>query len=384
MGVRDWELKRFHGEEISTHRGSTYNAYIVKDRRTALVDTVWTPFHESFVADLDREIGLRNVSLIVVNHTEQDHAGSLRYLMERIPDTPIYCTRNGLAMIEGHFHRKWNVNVVRTGDSVDLGDYRLVFVEMPMLHWPDSMATYVTGANVLLSNDAFGQHYVAPHLFNDEVDQAELWQEALKYYANILTPFSDLVKKKIDEIKSLGLPIDMIAPSHGVIWRDNPMQIVEKYAEWADGYHEGTVVVLYDTMWGATRKMAMAIARGVERKGLGARLINIGKSDRSDVMVEIFKARAVVLGSSTINRGLLADAAAVLEMMRGLRFKGKIGAAFGSYGWSGESPKVIEERLAEAGVELVAEALRVKHDPTEEDLRACESLGEKVADRISA
>lgn len=382
VGVRDWELKRFHGEEFSTHRGSTYNSYLIRDKKIALVDTVWTPFHEEFAEELDREIGLENISLIVINHTEQDHAGSLLYLMEKIPDTPIYCTRNGAAMIKGHFHKDWNFNAVKTGDSVDLGEYKLVFVEMPLLHWPDSMATYVAGANVLLSNDAFGQHYVSSSLYNDQVDQGELFQEAIKYFANILTPFSDLVKKKTAEIKSLNLPIDMIAPSHGIIWRDNPLQIVEKYEQWASGYHEGTVAILYDTMWGATRKMALAIARGLENKGVGAKLFNLGKSDKADVVTEVFKARGVIVGSSTINRSVLSNTAAILEVIKGLKFKGKVGAAFGSYGWSGESPKIIQDRLAEAGIEIIAEPLKMKWDPAPENLKECEAFGEAFADKI--
>jgi len=384
VGVRDWELKRFHGEELSTHRGSTYNSYLIKDKKVALVDTVWTPFYEGFVEQLDREIGLQNIDLIVINHTEQDHAGSLLYLMEKIPDTPIYCTRNGAAMIKGHFHKDWNFNAVKTGDSVDLGEYKLVFVEMPMLHWPDSMATYVAGANVLLSNDAFGQHYVSSSLYNDQVDQGELFQEAVKYYANILTPYSDLVKKKIAEIKGLNLPIDMIAPSHGIIWRDNPLQIVEKYEQWADGYHEGTAAILYDTMWGATRKMALAIARGLENRGVGVKLFNLGKSDKADVVTEVFKARGLIVGSSTINRGVLSDTAAILEVIKGLKFKGKVGAAFGSYGWSGESPKIIQDRLAEGGIEIIADPIRIKWDPTPENLKECQAFGEAFAEKMLA
>ena len=243
--------------------------------------------------DLEKEVGLKNIGLIVVNHTEQDHAGSLAYLMERIPETPIYCTKNGAMMIKKHFHKDWNFQVVKTGDSVELGEYKLVFVEVPMLHWPDSMVTYVSGANVLLSNDSFGQHYASPYMFNDQVDQGELYQEAIKYYANILTPFSRQVKAKIKELLSLNLAIDMIAPAHGIIWRDNPLQIVEKYDQWA-GDNEGTVAVLFDTMWGATKRMALSIAKGLENKGVGAKVLNIGKFDRNDLITEVFKARAVI------------------------------------------------------------------------------------------
>jgi len=382
VGVKDWELKRFHGEEYTTHRGSTYNSYLIKDKKIALVDTVWTPFHEGFVNDLEEEVGLKNIGLIVVNHTEQDHAGSLAYLMERIPETPIYCTKNGAMMIKKHFYKDWNFQVVKTGDSVELGEYKLVFVEVPMLHWPDSMVTYVSGANVLLSNDSFGQHYASPYMFNEQVDQGELYQEAIKYYANILTPFSRQVKAKIKELLSLNLAIDMIAPAHGIIWRDNPLQIVKKYDQWAGDYNEGTVAVLFDTMWGATKKMALSIAKGLENKGVGAKVLNIGKFDRNDLITEVFKARAVIVGSSTINKGILSDTASILEMFKGLQFKNKMGAAFGSYGWSGESVKIIENRLQEAGIEIVAEGIKLQYDPTPEDLRNCEAFGEMLAGKI--
>jgi len=382
VGIKDWEIKRFHGEEYSTHRGSTYNSYLIKDQKIALVDTVWTPFHEGFLEELEKEIGLKNISLVVINHTEQDHAGSLAYLMERIPDVPIYCTKNGAMMIKKHFHRDWNFNVVKTGDSVELGKNRLVFVEMTMLHWPDTMATYVAGANVLLSNDAFGQHYVSPYLFNDQVDQGELYQEAIKYYANILTPFSRLVKAKIKEILDLNLSIEMIAPSHGIIWRDNPLQIVQKYDQWAGDYNEGTVAVIYDTMWGATRKMALAIARGLENKGVGAKLLNVGKSDKNDIITEVFKARGVIVGSSTINKGILNSTASLLEMIKGLQFKKKLGASFGSYGWSGESVKIIQESLKESGIEVVQEGIKMQYDPEPEDLKACEAFGEAFAGKM--
>jgi flavorubredoxin len=379
VGVKDWEIRRFHGEEYSTHRGSTYNSYLIRDEKTVLVDTVWTPFHENFVRELDEKIGLDHVDLVVINHAEQDHAGSLAYLMEKIPAVPIYCSKNGAVLIKKHFHRDFNLRVVKTGDTVDTGRNKLVFVDAPMLHWPDSMFTYVAGANVLLSNDAFGQHYASYSLFNDQVDAAELYQEALKYYANILTPFSKLVRAKIRELTGLKVPVEMIAPAHGVIWRDNPLQIVEKYDQWASDYNEGGVVILYDTMWGATRKMAWAIARGLERKGVRVKVYNTARSDHNDLVVEVFKSRGVIVGSSTINRGILSSTAAILEMIRGLQFKEKVAASFGSYGWSGESPAMIEDRLREGGFPVAAEHLGVQWDPSTGDLKACEDFGEAFA-----
>lgn len=382
VGIKDWELKKFHGEEFSTHRGSTYNSYLIKDKKTALVDTVWTPFHREFIDNLEKHIDLKSIDLIVINHTEPDHCGSLPYLMEKIPGTPIYCSRNAATSIKRHFHQEWNLNIVKTGDSIDLGDNKLVFVEMTMLHWPDSMAAFVAGANVLLSNDAFGMHYASPYMFNDEVDQCELFQEAEKYYANILTPFSKLVKAKIKEITALNLPIEIIAPSHGIIWRDNPLQIVEKYDQWSGDYQEGQVVVIYESMWGATKKMALAIARGVERKGLGVKALSMAKYDKSDLMTEIFKSRGVIAGCSTVNNGVQGDTAAVLDLIKGLKFKNKIGAAFGSYGWSGESAKIIETRLREAGFEIVSEGIRAQFNPSPDEIKACEAFGEAFAEKV--
>ncbi len=382
VGIKDWELKKFHGEELSTHRGSTYNSYLIKDQKNVLVDTVWTPFKDVFLAKLENEIGIENISAIVINHVEQDHGGSLGALMEKIPDTPIYCSKNGAMMIRRHFHKDWNFKVVKTGDALEIGESKLIFVEMPMLHWPDSMATYVSGSNVLLSNDAFGQHYASPFMYNDQVDQCELFQEAMKYYANILTPFSKLVKSKINEIKGLNLPIDMIAPSHGVIWRENPMQIVDKYDLWASDYQEQTVSVLYNTMWGATKNMASAIAQGLEKQGVGVKLFNIGKIDKNDVITEVFKSKGVIMGCSTENRGVLSDTASLLEVIRGLQFKNKAAAAFGSYGWSGESVKMVEDRLREAGLNIIMEGIKVQYEPSQDELIQCVAFGEEFASKM--
>ncbi len=384
VGYKDWDLKKFHGDEYSTHRGSSYNSYMIADEKIALVDTVWTPYHEGFVEEIDKMFGLDKIDLIVVNHCEVDHAGSLLYLMEKIPNTPIYCTKKGAEMMKKHYHQDWNFQTVKTGDSVDLGQYKLVFVEAPMLHWPDTMMTYVQGANLLLSNDPFGQHLVSPYYFNDQVNQGELYYEATKYYANIITPFNKLVKAKINELKSLNLPIDMIAPSHGVIWRDNPMQIVEQYEAWASNYHDGSVTILYDTMWGATKKMALAIARGLESQGVPAKVINTAKFDKNDIITEVFRSKGIIIGSSTINNGILSSMAAILEIIKGLKFKEKIAATFGSYGWSGEATKIIEEWLKNSGFEIVQEPKKFLWDPTGEELEECILFGEEFAAKIKS
>ncbi|MEN6315613.1 MAG: flavodoxin domain-containing protein [Clostridiaceae bacterium] len=385
VGIKDWGLRHFHGHELSTHRGSSYNSYLIRDEKTVLVDTVWDPYQEDFVKKLDQDVGLSNIDMIVINHTEPDHGGSLGYLLDRLPSSgiPIYCTKNGADIIKKHFHRdNMNLRIVKTGDTVNIGRYDLVFVEMQMLHWPDSMLTYVKGAATALTNDAFGQHYAALSLFNDEVDTCELYEEAIKYYANILSPFTSLIRKKVEQIRAMNIPIEMIAPSHGVIWRKDPMQIVDRYYEWADEYNEGFAAVIYDTMYDATKSMAEAISDGLMSKGVRCKLFNVAQTDQSDLMTDIFKAKAVVIGSCTVNNTVLRQTAGLLDEIKGHKLKGKIGAGFGSYGWSGEAPKIISAALEGAGLSVPLEPLSFKYRLTTIELSQCAVFGERLATAI--
>ena len=381
VGKIDWELRKFHGNEYSTHRGSTYNSYLITEEKTALVDTVWAPFAKEYVNNLAGEIDLEKIDFVVANHAEIDHSGALPELLERIPDTPVYCTANGVKSLTGHYHRDWNFKVVKTGDRLSLGSKELIFVEAPMLHWPDSMFCYLTGDNILFSNDAFGQHYASEYLFNDLVDQNELYTECLKYYANILTPFSSLVEKKIQEFLGLNLPLDIICTSHGVIWRNNPAQIVERYLQWAKGYKENQITIVYDTMWNGTRVMAENIAKGIVRTDpdVNVKLFNIASSDKNDVLAEVFKSKAVVFGSPTVNRGILTSLAGLLEEIKGLSFQEKKAAVFGTYGWSGESTRVLAESLQQAGFTVVDDGLKVLWNPSEQSIEECVSYGRKLA-----
>jgi len=263
VGKVDWEIRKFHGEEFTTQRGTSYNAYLIRGEKTVLIDTVWGPFSEEFVDNLQKEIDLREIDFVVANHGESDHSGALPALMSRIPDKPVYCTANGVKSLKGQYHQDWDFHPVKSGDKLSLGSRDLVFIEAPMLHWPDSMFCYLTGDGILFSNDAFGQHLAAEQRYKDLVDQAELYQEALKYYANILTPFSMLVEKKIREVLALNLPVEMICPSHGVIWRQDPLQIVNQYLKWANAWQENQITILYDTMWNGTRRMAESLADGI-------------------------------------------------------------------------------------------------------------------------
>jgi len=381
IGKIDWELRRFHGDEYSTHRGSTYNSYLIEAEKVAVIDTVWAPFAKEYVAQLEQAIDLGKIDYVIANHAEIDHSGALPELMRRIPDVPIYCTANGVKSLRGHYHQDWNFRPVKTGDKLSLGSKELIFVEAPMLHWPDSMFCYLTGDDILFSNDAFGQHYASEHMFNDLVDQAELMAECIKYYANILTPFSELVTKKIQEVLGFNLPVDTICTSHGVVWRDNPIQIVQRYLAWAEGYQENQISLVYDTMWNGTRIMAESIATGLREAdpAVNLKLFNLAKSDRNDVITEIFKSRALIVGSPTINRGILTSIAGLLEEVKGLKFRNKKAAAFGCYGWSGESVKLLRERLESAGFPVVEDGLRCLWNPDREGVAACLEFGRRLA-----
>jgi len=382
VGVVDWGIKHFHGFELSTHRGTTYNSYLIVDEKIALVDTVWGRFADEFVQNVRQVIDPAKIDYVIANHAEPDHSGSLPAILRLCPHATVVVSQQGAKSIPGHYHQPWNFRAVRTGQKVSLGRRELLFVEAPMLHWPDSMFTYLTGEGILMPNDAFGQHYATGFRFNDQVDTEELYEEALKYYANILTPFSDRVIRKIEEVLALNLPVSMIAPSHGVIWRDDPLQIVHKYVEWAQQKPQPRAVVLYDTMWEGTRKMAEAVGDGLREGGVDFKLFHMAVTDRNDVITEIFQSRAIVVGSPTVNNGVLGTILPILEDCRGLKFKNKIGAAFGSYGWSGEGVKRIEEHLEQCGVKRVAEGVRAKWQPTAEDLAACRELGRKVAKAV--
>lgn len=382
VGKVDWELRTFHGHEYSTHKGSTYNSYLIQEEKTVLIDTVWAPFAEEFVDNLAKEIDLAKIDFIIANHGEVDHSGALPTLMKHIPDKPIYCTANAVKSLKGQYHQDWDFRVVKTGDKIDIGNGKeLIFVEMTMLHWPDSMATYMTKDNILFSNDAFGQHLANEGLFNDQVDQCELFYESMKYFANILNPFNPLLRKKLGEITALNLPIDIIATSHGVIWRDNPLQIVEKYAQWANDYQENQITIVYDTMWNGTKLLAEKIAEGIglADQDVVVKVYNLAKSDKNDVITEVFKSKTVVVGSPTMGNNVLHSVAGFIHLMKQLRFKGKKAAAFGCYGWSGESVKIINELMTNAGFEVVLEGFRNQWNPDAEAQKAAVEFGKAIA-----
>ena len=385
VGKIDWELKKFHGDELSTMEGSSYNSYLIRDKKTVLIDTVWGPYDTEFVNRLKEEIDLKEIDYIVMNHNESDHSGTLPALMREIPDTPIYCTKKGESILRGLYHQDWNYVNVKTGDELEIGDSKLVFVEASMLHWPDTMMTYMTGDNILFSNDVFGQHYASEMLYDDMDDISKLLHEAEKYYTNIITPFSTFVTKKLAEVQGMNLKIDLVAPSHGIIWRENIGLIMDLYAKWANNYQEDQITLIYDTMWQSTRKMAEAIAEGIHQASPNTtiKILNAVKNDKNDILVEVFKSKAILVGSPTINNGFSYAIAGILEMIKGLKFKNKKAASFGSYGWSGEAAKQIKDFLEESKFAIVNDGIRVNWAPDQETIEQLREYGRKFVEEIA-
>lgn len=384
VGAVDWGLRHFHGHELSTPRGSTYNSYLVIDDKVALVDTVWDPFQDELMRNIREVIDPSKIDYVITNHAEIDHSGGLPAVLRESPHATVVVSKKGHESVVGYHHQDWKFMVVKTGDKLNLGTEELLFFEAAMLHWPDTMFTYLTKNKILMPNDAFGQHYATDLRFNDQVDRNELHYEALRYYVNIVSPFSKTVARKIDELKSLNLPVEMIAPSHGVIWREDPMQIVDLYREWAEEIPQKRAVILFDSMWGATRKMAEAIGDGLAAEGVPFKIFFMPMADRNHVAVEIFKSKAVIVGSSVHNHCLLPSITVILDDLYGFKIANRIGAAFGSYGWSGECVKLIEGHLSRAGIEIAAEGVRAKWQPKPDDLANCKQLGRELAEAVKA
>ena len=382
VGVREWAKKFFHGHELSIAHGTSYNSYLIVDEKIALIDSVKNEHAEEFLQNVSRIVPLSKIDYFIVNHGEPDHSGAFTRLLAANPRAKVVASKNGAQILKRHYPGAYDVQVMKTGDQLSLGKKTLKFFDTQMLHWPDSIFAYCPEEKILFPNDAFGQHYASSSLYADECDQCEVWQEAIKYFANILTPYSARIIVKVGEFVGLGWPVEMICPSHGLIWRKDPLTIVNKYVEWASGKAQAAVVVIYDTIWHGTEKMARSICRGLETEGVPFRLFNAGTSDFNDVMTEILKARGVLVGGPTLNNNLMPTLVPYLESIRGLRFVNKIGAAFGTYGWSGEGVGRIEEFLVSGGVKIVQVGYRVSYAPGEEDLKQCEVFGQQFARQV--
>ena len=379
VGAIDWNVRNFHG--YSTHRGTTYNAYLVIDEKIALIDTVKAPFYDEMAARVRQIVSFDKIDYVISNHVEMDHSGSLPMVMKDAKNAKLVTLEKfGESGLAKTFHQSWPTIAVKEGSTVDLGKRKLAFIPTPMLHWPDSMCTYLVEDKILFSMDAFGQHIATLQRFDGEVDMSVVMQEASKYYANILMPFGDLIVKTVNKLS--GVKIDTIAPSHGVIWRSHLKDIVDSYARWGRGETAAKALVIYDTMWGSTGKMALAIARGMIGKSVDVKLFNLTVSDKSDIVKEVLDAKALILGSPTLNNGMFPPVAEFLCYLKGLKPKNKIGAAFGSHGWGGGGVKAIQQELEETGMELIDSKLAFKFVPDEGEVRKCVDFGREIADRI--
>ena len=382
VGAVDWDMQYFHGPVYSTHRGTTYNSYLIIDEKITLVDTVYGPFAGEMLDRIRMIVDPSRIDYIIINHVETDHSGALPEVMKLAPAAKIFCSARGKAGLLKHYYGEWDYRVVKTGDELPLGKRTLSFIEAPMLHWPDSMFTYIREEAILMPNDAFGQHLASSFRFDDEVENRLIMEEAARYYANILYPLSGLVLKKLEEVEALNIPISMIAPSHGVIWRENPGQIIESYRRWASGEWLPKAVVVYDTMWGSTESMARSIAEGLAAEKIDTRVIKISIRDVNNIFTELLEARLLVVGSPTINRSYLSVLSPFLDDLTGLKPVNRLGAAFGSYGWSRGAVKAIETKLETAGLTLAREGLELLWVPDAGELKDCFEWGRALARRI--
>ncbi|MGV9198626.1 MAG: FprA family A-type flavoprotein [Promethearchaeia archaeon] len=376
VGYVDWEVRNFHG--YSTHRGSSYNAYIVKSGEDyILIDTVKRPYFEYYLKKIKSVCDTMKIKFLIVNHIEPDHSGSFPLILDYLPNAQIIASKKGVDILEEHYHEELepeifeNIRAVAEGDTLNVGNgKKFTFVPIPMIHWPDSMVSFMTdenGENILFSNDAFGQHFATSRRWDDENDFDVIMWEAEKYYANILLHLSKLIAKALPKVGAL--PIDIICPSHGVCWRKHLGTIIEKYKQWSSGeLDKKSVLIVYDTMWHSTEKIAKALYQEITHRGIPVKRFQLTTADYSDVITEAMKAKAILVGSPTLNRGLYPSVAEYLCYQKGLRPMNKVGLAFGSYGWSKGAVKEINRFMKEAGINMLDESIEIKFVPRPEDL----------------
>ncbi|MFW9948686.1 MAG: FprA family A-type flavoprotein [Candidatus Thorarchaeota archaeon] len=385
VGYVDFEVRNFHG--YSTHKGSSYNAYVVKGEKTVLIDTVKRPYFEYFLDNIKAVCKLEEIDYLIVNHVEPDHSGSFPLIVKHLPNAEIISSERAVDALKGHYHEELpeslfnKIRAVKEGDTLNIGNgKKFTFIPIPMIHWPDSMVSFMTddnGKNVLFSNDAFGQHYATSKHWDDENDMCIVMQEAEKYYANILLHLSGLIAKVLPKVGAL--PINIICPSHGVCWRSYIKEIVGAYTKWSKGEtNEKSVLIIYDTMWGSTEKIAKTLQSEIEHRGLPVKRFKLTYADYSDVITEAMKAKAILIGSPTLNNGLYPTVAEYLSYQRGLKPMNKIGLAFGSYGWSGQCPDEIAQILKETKFDVMDEKIKIKYVPKPADLNFKEIIDKLI------
>ena len=382
VGVTDWNIRDFHG--YSTYLGTTYNAFLILDEKIVLIDTVKKEFADQYLDHIAQVIDPKKIDIVISNHTEMDHSGSLPRVMHRIgEDKPVICSKMGLKNLSLHYRQKFNYKDVENGEMLSIGKRTLNFLETRMLHWPDSMFTYIKEDGILISSDAFGQHYAGWQKFDDQIGDA-IMAHAKKYFANILLLYSPKILKLVETVTEAGLNIRMICPDHGILWRKDPKKIINAYVEWSRQVPRKKALVIYDTMWHSTEKMAEAIADGLISEGIETTVMHLRKWHRSDIMTEVLDAGALIVGSPTLNNGLFPTVADFLTYMKGLKPKNKIAGAFGSYGWSGESVKFIQQELESMKFDVMEPGIRIQYAPDPEGIKSCTEFGKQIGQKLKA
>ncbi|MBN1364377.1 MAG: FprA family A-type flavoprotein [Syntrophaceae bacterium] len=380
VGAIDWTIRDFHG--YTTPHGSTYNAYLVMADKITLIDTVKAPFMGEMLARIKSVIEPSRIKYIISNHSEMDHTGCLPEVIDLIKPEKVFASAVGSKTLKEIYHDEHEIIPVKDGEKLNLGNIDLTFMETRMIHWPDSMFTYLAKDELLFSQDAFGMHLATLERFADEIPAATLEYEGATYYANIVLPYSQIVLKALEKVAASGMKIKIIAPDHGPVWRNDIGWIIELYKKWASQKPTAKAVVVYATMWHSTEKMARAISEALAQAGVKVKLLSMNETHRSEVVYEVLDAGALIVGSPTLNNNILPQMADVMTYLKGLKPVNKIGAAFGSFGWSGESVKHLEAIFKDMKVDIVAESVAVKNVPDAGILEKCHELGKTVASEL--
>ena len=374
VGGIDWNLRNFHG--YKTYRGTTYNSYLIMDKKITLIDTVKHYLFDEMISRIKEIVDPKKIDYIISNHVEMDHSGSLPKMHEICPNAEVITSTRGEKGLKLHYNEDFNFRAVKSDDSINIGKRTLNFIHIPMVHWPDSMVTYVYEDKLLFPNDAFGQHIASLERFDDEIDFGILKEEAAKYYANIVMPYGAQVKKALDALSSL--EINMIAPSHGIIWKSHIPEILKEYEKWANYETENRALIVYDSMWGSTEKLAFSLSEGIEDAGIPVMIRNLRSNDISDIITDVLHSRYIMLGSPTLNNTMLPSMGSFLTYLKGLRPKNRIGFVFGSYGWGGQAVGEIEKILKDLSWELPIEKFSINYIPKISELKKIKEIGKKL------
>jgi len=384
VGAIDWAVRDFHG--YITPNGTSYNNYLILDKDVTLVDTVKHDFSEYTLDNIRSLVDPGKIKNIVINHIENDHMSSIDRIMELTPNATIYITDRGKKALDRFYDTsRWKFVIVKTGHTLNTGTKTILFLETPMLHWPDSMMSYIKEDKLLISQDAFGQHLASSARFDEEYcDQYSMTglEHAVRdYYANILMPFGNLVKTKIAEIQKLGLEIDMIAPDHGIIWKKDPSKILQMYLDMANDKADLRVIIIYDTMWHSTEHMTIPLMEGIKASGVDVEVMKLRATPMSRAIKRIWESRAMLVGTPTLNNIMFPSVAEFLQHLKGLRPKNRMAGAFGSFGWGGGAVKEAYGVFKQMGLEVVEPGVEVLYRPSKDDDKRCYDFGKMFGEK---